>query len=126
MNAKHKDPEAEFLQLRVRQAKQRMRRTTDEMIDGVLTPFEVKPLVRRHPWSSLGVALVGGFLTGLGLRRRRVTRAAAREKEGLFGRIARTLHRGGRIVRGTIGAMVLANLREAARGVPHRNGSHSR
>jgi len=116
--------EAEFLQTRAREAKQRMHRTANELINGVLVPLEARPVVRRHPWTSLGVALLGGIVTGATLRRGRGRRAAERENEGLLDRLARTVRRGGRIVRSTIGAMVFANLRDSARAAPQSNGVH--
>lgn len=116
------NPEAEFLRERVRLAKQRMHRTTTEIVNGVLVPLEARPLVRRHPWTSLGVALLGGIVTGAGLRRGRSRRAAERADDGFFDRIARTLHRGGRILRSTLGAMVLTNLRDSARAATKTNG----
>lgn len=124
-------PEAEFLALRAEQAKLRMRRTTSEMVDGVLTPLEVRPVVRRHPWASLGVGLLGGLLTGLGLRRVRTAKAgkaaflatAKAQPKGSVGRLlGAAVHRARRMVTSALGAVVVANLRDAGRAAASRNG----
>ena len=77
---------------------------------------------QRPEAAGLGVALLGGIVTGAGLRRGRSRRAAERADDGFFDRIARTLHRGGRILRSTLGAMVLTNLRDSARAATKTNG----
>lgn len=114
-------PEAEFVKLRARQARQRLRSATVELVDGVLGPFEVRPFVRERPWSSLGFGLVGGFLTGMALRRG--ARRGRNERAGLGRRLATMVNRARRLVTGAFGAIVAANLRElAGHGVPRTNG----
>lgn len=107
--------EAEFLREQATIAKIRLRVHASALGDEVLAPLQLGPFVRRRPWWSLGGAVLGGFLSGLGLRSLRRTGRKAQAAGGMRRLAAGAGRRANRLLRTAVGTILVANLREMAR-----------
>jgi hypothetical protein len=103
--------EAEYLALQAQRSKQRLQRTATTLVDELLAPLDARPIVRRHPHTSLAGATLVGFVVARILRRR--PRAPEPERAGgvLHGVFVSLHRRLRRIVASTFGAAIVASLR---------------
>lgn len=123
--------EREFLDEQARRAKARLRQTAQQASRELLAPLQLRPMVRRYPWWSLGGASAVGLLAGIGLAQvqRHHDDGAETGSDGgsKKGMVQKGLHRAGSHawgwLRAAIGTMVMANLR-AASVAAHRDGSN--
>jgi hypothetical protein len=116
--------EAEFLRLQAERAKARFKQTTRTMVDELLSPLQVRPLIQRRPWQSLGSAAAVGFLSGLGLGRRRPKAAPGRPPGRVRQAVAHLGRRVRRMLMSGLGTMLVANLRSGPQ--PLHNGAGAR
>jgi len=123
--------EAEFLDRQAMLAKARLRQSARNLTEDLLGPFNIRPFIQRRPWWSLGGAAAAGFVSGLGLGRRRgkATGGQATSGKPAEGKIPRLLAmvnvRLRRVLRSALGAIIAANLRSApAPAAPATNGRH--
>lgn len=107
--------EAEYLALQAARAKARFKQTARILADELMGPFEIRPLIQRRPWSSLGVAALGGFVSGLRFGGRGRPSGADGRGGRVLELVAGVRQRIQRVLSGALGAIVLANLR---RGPP--------
>lgn len=64
--------EGEFLRQQAAAALARLRGTLRSLGDDLIEPLQLRGIVRKRPWWSLGAALLGGFLAGGLFGKRRV------------------------------------------------------
>lgn len=112
--------ESEFLNLQIESAKAHFRQTARSLGEELLEPLQLRPLIRRRPWWSLGGAAVVGFVAGL-RSGRRAPKSGALPTGGTISHISHISHivatvnqRVRRVLGSALGAMVVANLRGAA------------
>ena len=119
--------EADYLAAQANGAKARFRLTARTLVDEVLAPLEIRPLIARRPWWSLGGAVVAGFVTGRGLRRRSRKAGAAPAGGKVHQLLAQVNQRVRRVLRSALGAVFVASLRRgAAPSTPSANGHDAR
>lgn len=121
--------ESEFLSLQAERAKANFKRTLHLLSEDLMAPVDVRGMIQRRPFWSLVGATASGFLAGVGLgtlRRKHKAKAAengsadkppaAKDVTGLLADLQRRLRR---LVRMTLGTIVIANLRgnHASNGV---------
>ena len=118
--------EADYLDLQAARAVDRLKLTARTLADELLEPIDVRPLIKSHPWWSLGAAGVGGFLSGLRLGRRKLD-TAARRAASRSHRLLAVLHRRvWPLLRSAVGTAMVAGLRgnaAAPTGAPQPNGN---
>lgn len=100
--------------------KERMRRSVGEMATASMEPFDLKPKIRRHPLWSLGLAVCGGFVSGVGLGGLTSVRTAGEPGRGTDPSharrtgLARLGQRSLRLFRKALGAVMIASLRNTS------------
>ena len=104
------ESEAEFLTRQANLIKARLRQSARALGDDLVAPFGIRPFIERRPWWSVGGAAVGGFLCGVGLRRRR--QAKLHQRPGKVAKVVSIANRRiGRLVKGLLSGLVAAGLR---------------
>lgn len=106
--------EKAFLDAQSTAAKARLGGEAKALATELLAPLHLQPLVRRHPFWSLGGATLAGFLAAGGLTRKSEAAATAATTTGLPASLAAFVQRIRRLVTSAIGAGLLANLRAHA------------
>lgn len=118
--------EAEYLTLQATRAKARFRQTVHTLTDEILGPLEIRPLIRRHPWWSLGGGALAGLVSGVGLggrRRRHADGPTADKSSSTVAQAGRSVRR---MLSAVVSALVVANLRGgAATPVEPSSNGHS-
>jgi hypothetical protein len=110
--------EAEFLADQARRAKARLRRNVELLGEDLLAPVDVRSLVRRRPFWSVGGATIGGVIAGVLLGRKR-TRAASVSRPAVgASRWRRLAQRYGQVARTMLGSWLVARLRALAASSP--------
>lgn len=114
--------ESEFLAQQARSAKASLQRSARTLGEELLEPLQVRPIIQRHPWWSLGGATLAGFVTGVSLSRPR--RTGKPVPNGGLSRILGSIDKRVRgLVRSTLGAIMVANFRNggAREGPPNES-----
>lgn len=109
--------ERTFLRLQSAAAKARFRLHAKALTDELLAPLQVRPLVRRHPWLTLGGAMLAGFLVVGGQARRPVAEASVKAAR-LPGPLRAVLREARRIATDAIGAGLLSGWRSVRQPTP--------
>lgn len=106
--------ERAFLDLQSAAAKARLRHEANALAADLIAPLRLQPLVRRHPWLSLGGAALAGFLATGGIGGT-ATAAGPKPAKELPASVAALLRRVRRMMTGAIGTVVLSSLRGRTR-----------
>jgi hypothetical protein len=102
--------EADYLKLQATRSLARLRQTARTLGEEILAPLEIRPLIRRRPWWSLGSAAIAGFVSARVLRRHGRKVGSGRAGGGLRDLLASANRHARRILGSALGALVVANL----------------
>lgn len=112
--------EGEFLRSQAAAALARLRGTVRSLGDDLIEPLQLRGLVRKRPWWSLGAALLGGFLAGGLFGKRRVASPSPAVPGPVRTMLASVRRQTWRVVRGAfVGAFVADS---AGRAEPREEG----
>lgn len=99
--------EGEFLRRQAAAALARLQGTVRSLGDDLIEPLQLRGIVRKRPWWSLGAAMLGGFLAGGFLGKRRVASPSPAVLGPVRTVLASVRRQTWRVVRGAIvGALV--------------------
>lgn len=101
-----------FLRMQSTAAKARFRRHAKALTDELIAPLQLRPLVRRHPWLSLGGAMLTGFLA-VGGKPRQSAAEVAPKAARLPGPLRAMLREARRLATSAIGAGLLGGWRSS-------------
>ena len=105
--------ESEFLAQQARSAKASLRRSARALGEELLEPLQLRPIIQRRPWWSLGGATLAGFVTGASLSR--PARSAKPVPNGRMSRAFDSIDKRVRsLVRSAFGAIMVVNFRNAS------------